>query len=301
MYILSNEKKVDKIIECLRLQKSQSTNKKRIAVIIGEGSVTSMLPELNGLCDAIILIDMNYPVIEHNQCMIELLCNSEDREQFKSEYKKNFGVYTYHMLTADERRGDWGALGFKKLLGRSNDLGKEFFLSSEQRFLQCRNAAEQLEIVPLSINMFDLEQVRQLKQRLIDDNSTISIINVTNLYEWDANKNAINCYRKDEWQPNNNVSEMLNLLLDNSVEPLILYSAYEKKDDLLLVAKIDTSINGYLYEAEQAIQEQIQSYEKSLGELCDSRVSQSQSTFYGKRPSTIKRDYQSGEYHLSHK
>ncbi len=301
MYVLSNEKKVDKIIECLRRQQAQLTNKKRIAVIIGEGSVTSMLPELNDLCDAIILVDINYPVIEHNQRMIELLCHSKDREQFKSEYKKNFGVYTYHMLTEDERRGDWGTLGLKKLLGRAKDVGKEFFLSSEQRFLQCKNAAEQLEIIPLCINVFDLEQVNQLKQRLIDDNSIVSIVNVTNLYEWDANKNAINCYRKDEWQSNNNVSEMLNLLLDNSVTPLILSSAYEKNGDLLLVARLDKSINGYLYEAEQAVQAQIQVYEKSFSELCDSRVSLSQSTFYGKRSSTMNSNYQSDEYRLSNK
>ncbi|EHL32217.1 LIC_10091 family protein [Legionella drancourtii] len=291
MYIISNERKVDKIIEHLRNKKLPPNNtKKQSALIIGEGSVTSMLPELSTLCDRIILADMNQPVIEHNQLMIELLLRSKNRAQFKSLYKKNAGEYTYYMLEEYERSGDWGQLGFKKLLTRAQDLGNEFFLSSEERFLHCKNAAEQLKIEPLNINAFDLEQVKQLKQKLIRNNSSISVINVTNLYEWDANINALNCKKGAEWQPNNNVANMLNLLLDSASEHIILYSAYEKKDDQLLVAKIHTTINDYLYEADQAVQAQILASDKSLQKSCDSRVSQSQSTLYGKRSFAIQTD-----------
>ncbi|CAM4449543.1 MAG: hypothetical protein LEGION0403_FIIPPAGN_02262 [Legionella sp.] len=154
--------------------------------------------------------------------------------------------------------------------------------------MQCKKAAEQFKIELLNINVFDLEQVELLKQALIHNNSSISVINVTNLYEWDANKNALDCKKSGEWQPNNNVSNMLNLLLDSPSEYIILYSAYEKNDDLLLVAKIHTSINDYLYDAEQAVQAQISTYEKSLQKLCDSNVSQSKSTLYGKRSSVIQ-------------
>jgi hypothetical protein len=173
------------------------------------------------------------------------------------------------------------------LLSRAEDIGTAFFLSSEERFLQCKKAAKQLKIEPLNINVFDLEPVKLLKQTLIHNNSSISVINVTNLYEWDANKNALVCQKRGEWQPNNNVSNMLNLLLDSASEYIILYSAYEKNDDLLLVAKIHTTINDYLYEADQAVQAQISAHEKSLQKLCDSKVSQSKSTFYGKRSSII--------------
>ncbi|HRD68749.1 MAG TPA: hypothetical protein PK657_01260 [Legionella sp.] len=289
IYIISNERKVDKIIEQMRTKKlPPGDTRNKSALIIGEGSVTSMLPELSLLCDNVILADINADVIEHNQLIIDLLLMSSNRAQFANLYKKNAGVYAYHMLEEYEQNGDWGQLGFKKLCARAEDLGTSFFLSSEERFLQCKKAAELLRIEPLIINVFDLEQVKVVQHDLKQSNRSISVINVTNLYEWDANKNVLECKKRAEWQPNHNVRNMLKLLLDSASEYIILYSGYEKNDDLHLVAKVNTTLDDYLSEVEQAVQEQIAGYEKSLQKLYESKSSQFKSIFCSKLSSEIQ-------------
>ncbi|MDP3268641.1 MAG: hypothetical protein Q8M40_06270 [Legionella sp.] len=292
IYIISNERKVDQIIEQLRTKKfPPSDTKNKSTLIIGEGSVTSMLPELSALCDNVILADINSAAIEHNQLMIDLLLMSSNRAEFAKLYKENAGVYIYHMLEEYEQNGDWGQIGLKKLYARAEDLGTSFFLSSEERFLQCKKAAEWLKIEPLIINIFDLEQVKLLQHDLKSSNRSISVINVTNLYEWDASKNVLECKKRAEWQPNNNVSNMLNLLLNNSSEYIILYSGYEKNDDLNLVAKVSTTIDDYLSEVEQAVQEQIAVYEKSFQKLCAKRVTQAKSIFYSNRTYEAQKEH----------
>lgn len=62
-----------------------------------------------------------------------------------------------------------------------------FFLSSRERYLECHRAAKKLEFMRFSINLFDENKARQIKQAFTQANAKINFINVTNLHHYDAN------------------------------------------------------------------------------------------------------------------
>jgi hypothetical protein len=182
-FIFSNEKDVDltldKIAKSRKIVSFMSEPKFRIAFLVGESSILSSLPEISRHCNLIVINDLNPNVLSHVEFQVMLLRTCENRSAFETQYFSNQNPI-YKKKFQNNRKTLYEAFNDRK-----THLGKKHFLASEKRYQECRSALSQLDISITSIDMFSKEEIQELAQALTTNKAIISILNVTNLYEYD--------------------------------------------------------------------------------------------------------------------
>jgi len=68
---------------------------------------------------------------------------------------------------------------------QQKSVGKKHFLSSDERFNECREAARLLTFIFTNIDLFDSDKMKQLAKSLREYSAEITIMNMSNLHQYD--------------------------------------------------------------------------------------------------------------------
>lgn len=156
---------------------AKTPNKINIGICIGEAHFTSIAPELNGFVDGMIFLDINPLFFRHYQLMLDCLKSAKDIEEFEAKYL--LGMQRQFQVPEDA--GSELLFAFQqKLVG-----GEFFFLSSEERFQQCKASVEKMPIAYYCADFLNLDHLKNLLAILASHNAHVSFLNITNLLQWD--------------------------------------------------------------------------------------------------------------------
>ncbi|MGQ3890210.1 hypothetical protein ACQUW5_14440 [Legionella sp. CNM-1927-20] len=155
------------------------TLNKAIGLIVGNGYILSLLPDL--AVDDIILIDIE-PAVHHFILFVkDLILNTEakDFSQKRAEIVTKINHYcekikSFKLLSEEDT-----------LASEIKALGDKHFLASEDRFNQCKKTLQEKDLLPIKLNILDYKAVKKLAELLKEQEATISFINITNMGDYD--------------------------------------------------------------------------------------------------------------------
>jgi hypothetical protein len=152
---------------------------KNIGIVVGNGYILSLLPDL--LVSDVLLVDIEPAVHYFILFLKDLILNThaKDFQQLREDIKHSINEYCeknkkYRLLTDDET-----------LESEINALGSKHFLFSEERFNQCKQALAGKDLIPIKLNLLDYKSVSKFSVALKEDNINVSFINITNVSDYD--------------------------------------------------------------------------------------------------------------------
>lgn len=156
---------------------SYLNNKKQyhsLGIIVGNGCILSLLPETPA--EDFLLIDID-PMVHFFIMSIKKLILDTDPVVSFSETKKKL-ISEIALLVDSLDMVDFLELEMK-------DLGKYHFLYNQDRFNQCKKALQDKELIPMTINIFDLKKIKKLCEFIKENDLNVSFVNYTNLGDYD--------------------------------------------------------------------------------------------------------------------
>lgn len=213
-YPFSNESGLGKMLGKLRAIVPFSKSKPlRVALLTGESSICSMLPELSKHCDVVLFVDINTYTMSHIRFLIGGLLARSSRKGFRQYYEPQHEVLKNLDFEASEVTPDIDM--------RQEELGDDFFLASKKRYKACREAVKQLEFGFAKFDLFNASTFSRFTAILTKHDAQITVFNATNLFEWDAETPLAKLDSTTKWRPNGKVGQLIKKL---TPEPLILHS-----------------------------------------------------------------------------
>lgn len=160
----------DFVRELLKVPEKRSSIQRnpRVALVVGEGNIASLLPELERISDAVIFVDFDGKVLEHISYLLKCLKESNSIDDFKEKYRKNCPE-----KDPDFHLKSWGTL-----------TEKYCFLSSEERFLRCKRATEKLSYGFSGLNFSDENQMMNFSEYLKQNKLEVVYANFTNVHQY---------------------------------------------------------------------------------------------------------------------
>ncbi|RDI48847.1 hypothetical protein [Aquicella lusitana] len=215
-YPFSNEYDFNLTLEKMDALKPHQTSKLRIAILTGESNILSILPELSQHADLVICNDIDYRVHEHISYMRQCMMKADSRSQFNELYFDGTPLLPARNFN-------------RQLIQRDLDyyaerLGERYFLYSDQRFVNAKSVLAQLNFAYTNIDMFDVEQVSLLVNFMKDKNACVTLLNVTNLHEYNSE---------------NRLQNTIEMLFADNPDPILLYSTS------LLQSQFTTQLAAY--------------------------------------------------------
>ena len=202
-FYFSNEWNFSRTLRKLSEHPKISTDGIRVGVVTGEGFLLSILPELLDKIDVIVSNDIDARVRAHTRFLYNCLTHSNSIEEFKELYcdaKKN------PLVEFKSISNLWNHFTAHK---SDEILGKYHLLSSQERFLQCKSAAENLSWAWSNVDLLNSKECAEFKKILDEEKAVITLMNVSNVH----------CYDNQGTLPEN-----LAHLFKNNPAPIILYS-----------------------------------------------------------------------------
>ncbi|WP_131783851.1 hypothetical protein [Legionella gresilensis] len=155
------------------------TLKKAIGLIVGNGYILSLLPDL--AVDDIILIDIE-PAVHHFILFVkDLILNTEAKDfvQARADIITKINHYcekikSFKLLSEEDT-----------LASEIKALGDKHFLANEERFNQCKKALQEKDLLPIKLNILDYKAVNKLAELIKEQEAVISFINITNMGDYD--------------------------------------------------------------------------------------------------------------------
>lgn len=171
--------KIDAASRLKFFSKEQQDNNRNIGLVVGNGYILSLLPDLS--VSDIILIDIE-PAVHHFILFIkDLILDTKENDFSKKrdEIKLKINQYcqkikTYRLLTEEDT-----------LESEMDALGSRHFLFSEERFNQCKKALIEKDLLPIKLNILDYKSVNKFAAIIRKEGLEISFINVTNVGDYD--------------------------------------------------------------------------------------------------------------------
>lgn len=217
------------------------SDKIRVGLLLGESYFLSFLPELRKHVDIVILVDIEDRVLMNAEFLYTLMKESITCNDFALKYssdenimlKKEWGIVgtevennKKHKLKIDKKTA------LSLLLANNQMLGNKHFIETDQRYLQCRSSLLDLNFAFVKLDLLDPSSISQFKAILDKHNSMITIANVNNLLDYDANyavRDAQN--QKKDWSPTGKLySTLLMLTKGQEISPRILFSRLNKDE-----------------------------------------------------------------------
>lgn len=333
-YIYGNDGYMNRSVRALGATPARkfSTEKLRVALVVGQGNFESMAPELLNHAHMVLFVDIDRNVLNHNLFMAAVLQSNEDfipayldekrnpvlvdhirqgplsvyqpmsgqqiarlevkeytptdlsatlfnknassfaefsilgaklRKYIKGETtlaqgrplfdKKDLAEFEKfrEVMSSDDDFKPWLSRydelykGLKKLISKKNMkfsveqaqqlknmvdavVDNRFFIAKDQRFALCRAASRELRFASIQLNLFDQDQVAQLKAVFEANDVVVSFANLTNLYYYDQDKLFAPHARAEEpWAPKGNLVKSLKALCDPA-QTLFFFSTYDK-------------------------------------------------------------------------
>lgn len=241
-YPFSNENSLQKVLSKLKNLNPFRSKKIRVAIMVGQSSICSILPEIQAHCDVVLFADINPETMKHIKFLIDGLQAQSSRSKFKRYYQAQKKALAYLNFMPSEVTPDLGR--------RAETLGDDFFLASRKRYEACRDAAVKLQFGFSDINLFKSEEFANLTQLLETRNAEVSIFNATNLYEWDAKIPLARLKVTDKWEPQGKVTDVLH-----KISPKwILHSVRKSRETPCdLRAKLSDNLGSYQRKNEKSV------------------------------------------------
>lgn len=183
-----------------------ATNKMGVAIVFGESNLISMLTGLSPFVRLVLLADVEPRQHKHMKHMLDCLNASETPEEYIKCYRAdnpirgNYvgGTYIY----ADLRYLTYCVQGGPN--------GSSYhFLSSLERFKECKEAAKKLSFVQIKLDLMNADNCAELACLLDQYGATIRFCNFTNIHDYDS---------KDK------LHLSVPLLLDSAPECLVMFA-----------------------------------------------------------------------------
>ena len=170
------------------------------ALLFGESHLLSCLPELAPF--ALIIIGDLFPNIFHSvQEQLTMLQRHNTPTGFAKEYFDTSPSYDrpahYAKIPPESK-----LYFIQRFLCK--DLFKYGFLSSQERYTACQEAAKRLQISFVELNILDKEMVDKFRQCLSDSSVSLKLINITNIQDY-ATKRADLTDRLKELPPHDSL------------------------------------------------------------------------------------------------
>lgn len=189
-YPFSNEDRYPIVLDKLNTTEAKNQNgKKRVAMLFGESHFLSMLPELSKHADLIMLADIEPRMHKHTQHLLHCLRTSNTMDEFKKNYIINNPIA--NLIMEDNSMLTISRL-MDELTNKTKDsLKNSHFLSSDERFVQCKQVAEKLFFTNIKFNLMDVNACREMGHLLNHSNARLTLCNFTNIHEYDADMKRI--------------------------------------------------------------------------------------------------------------
>jgi hypothetical protein len=213
--ILPIEQKSFKLLENLH----QKSKKNTIGIVIGNGYILSLLPEIPA--EDILLLD-NESLVHYFLLLIgnAILKTNSNRDfaLLKEEliiFIKKLEQLIYQHNSSDEKE-------IQEQVGKNLDnemkyLGDRHFLSSKSRFLVCKKALQQKELLPINVDIFNQKDMEELGKLLNKSACRVSFLNLTNVADYDTQH--VLKSRLDNLPLSKNCKIITTSLLSYTVEP----------------------------------------------------------------------------------
>lgn len=214
-YPFANDQGFSAVFEKLRQMPLPTEDNRtiRVGVLVGESFLCSLLSELKNRCDLIVIADSNPLLLMHMRNLIDHVLQSTDINDFKRRYVAS--RVTEPHPPASHQTPD--------LALQQQVLGVDHFLSSATRFRACQNAARRLQFAFCYTNFFDLRNQAAFLREMENRKVAITVVNLTNLYEWDARYCLATVRAPLQWQSNGNIAVFVNALCQRNL-PLMMGS-----------------------------------------------------------------------------
>lgn len=169
----------------------------KIAMIAGNGYIISLLPNIPA--NDVILLDIE-PVVHYFLLYVKNLIletNENSFENIKAELITKIENFKY------ERNKEF--VGSKNLQIEMKCLGDKHFLASEYRFNQVKKALKEKDLLPININIFDAKQMSELSKLIKKENLAVSLLNLSNLPDYDSDHKLLKSLDKLPLSPDCNI------------------------------------------------------------------------------------------------
>lgn len=160
LYPHCNEKGWHTSLNKIAAAESYAVKVSRVALLVGESNLLSILPEVGLHADIILCNDINSDLNRYTQFLVQCLVQSSTRKDFEEHYKKHEnGRYCNPLsdrLNIDEQ---WENL-------TNNWIFEKHFLASDERFALCKEQLSKLKIVWHNANLFNTSDCLELSKIL---------------------------------------------------------------------------------------------------------------------------------------
>jgi len=156
--------------------------KPRVGIVIGGGAIFSCLPEIPS--DIIVMIDRDPFVGKWINTSAEIFRQENSPEGYKRRiFSQQNPLYVQKTSAGNiPLEQDFGA--------EQRYLGKKHFLSSEERYQECKHVFAAKKMIATTFDISDIAAMAKLKDALISAESEIAFANLTNVWEFTGNQLA---------------------------------------------------------------------------------------------------------------
>ncbi len=151
-----------------------------IGIIIGNGYVLSLLPDI--CADDILLLDTQ-PVIHYFILIVrKLILRANIDDKFGLLKKKLIDEIRLLENTINQQETVMDAK--VTIIDEMRMLGSKHFLANKTRFIQCREALKTKELLPIEIDISDIDLIKLLSETIKLSECNVSFLNLTNVADY---------------------------------------------------------------------------------------------------------------------
>lgn len=179
------------------INEKSSNRELNAALLFGESHFLSMLPELRKHVRYVLLADIEPRLFLHTMHLLQCITKASNIKDFLVRYSYNNPI--------EGEKLENPAIGFSNILnaphlteiltnkdwGMPYYLGEYYFLSSEERYVVCKEAASQLLFSFIQFDLTDVTQCQRLSNTLYDNSINLKLCNFSNIHEYDENMDKI--------------------------------------------------------------------------------------------------------------
>lgn len=160
-----------------------------LGVVIGNGYILSVLPDIRA--NDILLLDkepvVHYFIMSVRKLILE--ANLDDTFEIIKE-----ALIAKIILIENSIKKQATVIDNQiSILDEMKMLGEKHFLANKSRFIQCRAALQVKDILPIEIDVLDIELMAMLSETILLSKCEVSFLNLTNVADYDKEKNLYSC------------------------------------------------------------------------------------------------------------
>jgi hypothetical protein len=204
VYLLSNDSKlaenywptlepcfilpVPALFTLLYTERRHKQQKKKVALVVGNGNIISLLDQLP--VEAVLLLDIEpalHCFVWYVRSLVLAVEEIKNFEEVRAELIQKMADFCYE---------EKGSANRKPLINKEiKYVGQLHFLANEKRFRSCQKALKTKPLLPVNIDIFDSEQMEDFSS-LLQKNMKVNFINFTNVADYDYHRALEHSLRK---------------------------------------------------------------------------------------------------------